>query len=208
MTVILSGEHAGALRQALDVLTRGGLVAFPTDTVYGLGALISHESLDVRAAIDQLYLVKERDPIKAIAVLIGRLSDLARVASEMNPAASRLAAYFWPGALTLVVGRRPDLPPNLSQGATIGVRMPDHPLALELLRLSGPLAVTSANLSGRPSCVTAAEVFDQLGGRITLILDGGVTPGGQSSTVVDCTGREPLILRSGPISAEEIHSVL
>jgi L-threonylcarbamoyladenylate synthase len=152
--------------------------------------------------------VKGRESAKAIAVLLGSPTDLPRVAETMGAAASRLAECFWPGALTLVVPRRPDLPENLSPLPTIGVRMPDHPTALELLRLAGPLAVTSANLSGLNSTTTAQEALAQLGGRIQVILDGGRTPGGQPSTVVDCTGAEPVILRQGPITPEQIFSVL
>jgi L-threonylcarbamoyladenylate synthase len=208
VTFILPAGEAGALQQALDVLAGGGLVAFPTDTVYGLGARLLEEGPNAGRAIDRLYQAKGRAYNKAIAVLIGRFSDLDLVANKLNPSASRLAERFWPGALTLVVNRRPELPANLAQGATIGVRMPAHPLALELLKRSGPLAVTSANLSDHPDCVTADQVFAQLNGRIALILDGGAAPGGQPSTVVDCTGQEPGILRLGPISLEEIHAAL
>jgi tRNA threonylcarbamoyl adenosine modification protein (Sua5/YciO/YrdC/YwlC family) len=122
--------------------------------------------------------------------------------------AYRLAARFWPGPLTLVLPKQKGLPEELSAQPTIGVRMPDHPVTLALLRRAGPLAVTSANISGAASSVTAQEVFAQLGGRIPLILDGGRTPGGVSSTVVDCTGREPRILRLGPISLKEIQKAL
>ncbi len=115
---------------------------------------------------------------------------------------------FWPGPLTLVVPKHPDLPAELSLHATIGVRMPDHPVALALLRVTGPLAVTSANRSGEASSVTAQEVVAQLGGRIELILDGGQTPGRISSTVVDCSGHAPVILRQGPISLEDLLQAL
>ncbi len=179
------------------------LVAFPTDTVYGLGALISSSS-----AIEQLYAVKGRDTAKAIAVLVGDIAALAQVASSMGELAERLAERFWPGPLTLVVNRRPDLPVNLSPLPTIGVRMPDHLVALELLNCAGPMAVTSANLSGAANTTTAQQVFDQLQGRIPMILDGGQTPGGQPSTVVDCTGEQPIILRQGPISFNQLQTAL
>lgn len=161
------------------------MVAFPTDTVYGLAASAYHP-----AAIEQLYFVKGRGADKAIAILIGDPTTLAQVAADISPDAARLAVCFWPGPLTLVVARHPDLPSILSPLPTIGVRMPDHPIALEILRRAGPLAVTSANLSGHPNTTTAQEVAAQLGGLIPLILDGGVTPGGQPSTVLDCTGPE------------------
>ena len=179
------------------------MVAFPTDTVYGLGAWLWEAE-----AVEQLFAVKGRDAAKAIAVLVGDAAHLAQVTRGLNRMAERLAQCFWPGALTLVVDGHPDLPANLSPRPTVGVRMPDHLLALRLLRHTGPLAVTSANLSDAPSTVTAQEVLEQLGGRIPLILDGGRTPGGLPSTVVDCTGEEPVILRSGPLSEEQLREAL
>jgi L-threonylcarbamoyladenylate synthase len=202
-TQMLPADRPGAIDRALAILKKGGLAAFPTDTVYGLGALAFSAQ-----AIEQLFVVKDRDTAKAIAVLVGHTEDLRLVTREMNETARRLAERFWPGALTLVVPRHPDLPANLSPLPTIGVRMPDHPVALALLTRSGPLAVTSANLSGGASLTTAQEVLQQLGGRIPFILDGGRTPGGQPSTVVDCTQPEPLILRQGPITMEELQNVL
>ena len=203
ITEIIRTDHPGALQKAVELLREGGLVAFPTDTVYGLGVL----AFDQRG-IDQLYAVKQRDSLKAIPILLGDPAELAQVTAGMGEIARRLAQRFWPGPLTLVVPRHPGLPPNLSPQPTIGVRMPDHSVALSLLRLTGPLAVTSANQSGGESTATALEVFAQLGGRIPLILDGEMTPGGLSSTVVDCTGPEPVILRPGPISMEQILAAL
>ena len=198
-TQVLSADQPEALSDAHTVLRRSGLVAFPTDTVYGLGVLVGDP-----IGIERLYQVKGRQSAKAIPVLLSDLRDLPRVAAEINPAAQRLAGIFWPGPLTLVVPRHPDLPPQLSPYPTIGVRIPDHPVALALLRLAGPMAVTSANISGQSSPTTAQEVLDQLGGRIELVLDGGRTPGGVSSTVVDCSGLEPVILRQGPIGLGEL----
>lgn len=192
-----------SLRHACDVLRAGGLVAFPTDTVYGVGALAFDG-----AAVESIYAAKDRPVEKAIPVLIGDLADLAKVSLEVPEMAAKLAARFWPGPLTLVVPKRPDLPESVSATATVGVRIPDHPVAVALLSLAGPMAVTSANLSGRPGPSTAQEVFTQLDGRIALILDGGTTPGGVPSTVVDCTGPEPKILREGPVSKDELRSVL
>lgn len=190
------------LEQANHILRAGGLVAFPTDTVYGLGAML----FDAQA-VEQLYIVKGRDAAKAIAVLLGSEADLSQVARELGGIAARLAHRFWPGPLTLVVPAHLDLPANLSPLPTVGVRMPDHPVALALLHLTGPLAVTSANLSGQPSTRTAEEVYAQLGGLIPLILDDGQTPGGLPSTVVDCTGTELVILRQGPISEQQLIEV-
>ena len=202
-TRILPAGDPQAIQQAVLVLQGGGLVAFPTDTVYGVGAL-AHDP----AGIQQLFIVKGREAAKAIPILIGDPSDLPRVAQEVGEMAFKLARRFWPGALTLVLPRHAGLPPNLGLEPTVGVRMPDHPAALALLRLAGPMAVTSANLSGGPNTTSASEVFSQLGGRIPLLLDGGRTPGGDPSTVVDCTGPEPRILRPGPVTYEEILQAL
>jgi L-threonylcarbamoyladenylate synthase len=120
----------------------------------------------------------------------------------------KLAEVFWPGALTLVVIKNPTLPDVLSSQATVGVRMPNHPFTLALLQTTGPLATTSANLSGHENPLTAQDVFTQLGGKIELILDGGSTPGSIPSTVVDCTGHHPVILRDGAISANAIQKAL
>jgi len=119
-----------------------------------------------------------------------------------------LAARFWPGPLTLVVPKQPTLPEAISATATVAVRIPDHPVARALLRAAGPMAVTSANLSGQPSPVEAEEVLRQLNGRIPLVLDGGVTPGGVPSTLVDCLGAEPVLLREGPLTKEQILAAL
>ncbi|OGO39246.1 MAG: threonylcarbamoyl-AMP synthase [Chloroflexi bacterium RBG_16_57_11] len=198
-THIISADEPQALEGAVRLLRAGDLVAFPTDTVYGLGAMLM-----IPSAIEQLYAVKGRDAAKAIAVLLGDEAALLQVAGALSGLAARLVERFWPGPLTLVVPAHPALPANLSSQLTVGVRMPDHPVALALLRRTGPLAVTSANRSGQPSARTAEEVYAQLNGRIPLILDGGETPGGLPSTVVDCTGSEPLILRQGPITLEQL----
>ncbi len=202
-TQILPIKDPKALAVAIDILTGGGLVAFPTDTVYGLGAL----AFDGHA-VSQLYDVKERGMDKAIPVLIGDLEQLVRVSSGTNSMCMKLARRFWPGALTLVVPRHPSIPEAVTPLPTVGVRMPKFGPAQDLLRLTGPLAVTSANVTGQGSPSTTPGVVAQLGGRIPLILDGGVTPGGMPSTVVDCTGSQPVILREGPISLEEILQAL
>lgn len=202
-TLILPAQDPQAIEQAVEQLRRGELVAFPTDTVYGLGALVTDEQ-----AIEQLYVAKGRESTKAIAVLLGDPAALEQITGEMSLLAQTLARRFWPGPLTLVVPRHPALPPNLSPSPTVGVRMPDHPAALNLLNQAGPLAVTSANLSGAPSSSTAQEVFAQLQGHVPLILDGGRTPGGMPSTVVDCTADKLVLLRQGPISLEQLQAAL
>ena len=190
------------MKRAVQILQKGGLVAFPTDTVYGIGAI----TFDGKA-VESIYEAKNRPEEKAIPVLIGDVDDLAKVSRDLPEIALKLAAHFWPGALTLVVPKNPSIPESVSATETVGVRMPDHPVARTLLKLAGPMAVTSANISGKPSPSTAQEVFNQLGGRIALILDGGKTPGGIPSTVVDCMGADPKILRVGPISKQEIQDV-
>src|SRR5512138_1024273 len=202
-TELISTEHPEALERAIAVLQSGGLVAIPTDTVYGVAALVSSAQ-----AIERIYQVKERSESKAIAVLIGEITQLSQVAASQPEAARRLAERFWPGALTLVVPRHPTLPENLSPRPTIGVRMPDHAFTRRLLALTGPLATSSANLSGGPNPRSAQEVLAQLEGRIELVLDGGDAPGGVPSTVVDCTGETPVILRQGAIEAEKLWQVL
>jgi L-threonylcarbamoyladenylate synthase len=193
------------LRRASDLLRAGELVAFPTDTVYGVGALVWDAG-----AVAKLYEVKLRPAGKAIPVLLADAADLALVTGDVPPAALRLAERFWPGPLTIVVPRAAALPDEVTAGgASVAVRVPDHDLARALIRAAGaPLAATSANLSGRPSPITAEEVVAQLGGRIPFVLDGGPCPGGVASTVIDLTGHTPAIVRPGPITLEEILSAL
>ncbi len=202
-TQVLPGSDPKAIARALEILQGGGLVAFPTDTVYGLGARVH----DARA-IQRIFRVKDREQTKAIPVLLAGADEISKVALSLPSNAEQLAGRFWPGPLTIVVWRKPDLPESLGGDKTVGLRVPDHRLALELLTVTGPLAVTSANRSGEPSPCTAEDVFTALEGRVELILDGGETPGGEPSTVVDCTRAVPRILRPGPISEEEILSVL
>ncbi len=202
-TEIISCEAPDAIERAVAVFQAGGLVAFPTDTVYGVAApAFSKEG------IDRLFEAKGREDNKAISVLIGGTEQLNIITPNLTQSASRLAQRFWPGGLTLVVSRRPELPGNLSPLPTIGVRMPNHPFAIALLIRCGPLATTSANLSGGPDPQTAQDVLAQLDGRIALVLDGGATPGSIPSTVVDCTLPEPAILRKGVISSEAILNAL
>ena len=136
------------------------------------------------------------------------VEDLLKVARAIPPLAKTLAEKFWPGALTIVLPKRADLPASVSASDTVGVRVPAHSAARALLRAAGPLAVTSANISGQESPRTAQDVLSQLGGRIALILDGGETPGGIPSTLVDCTGAEPNILRVGPVTLAQIQAAI
>lgn len=201
-TRVLPAAGEEAIAAAQQVLASGGVVAFPTDTVYGIGVAV-HDA----AGIERLYAIKGRDAAKAIPVLAASIDDLVDVA-EVNTAAQQLAQAFWPGALTLVLPKRSGLPAQLSALDTVGVRVPDHPLALALLAAVGPMAVTSANLSGGADSATAAEVLDQLEGRVDLLLDGGRTPGSSPSTVLELSGENASILRAGPISEEQVMAIL
>lgn len=202
-TEVLPANNPESLTRALQILQQGGLVAFATDTVYGLGA----RAFDPKA-ISRIYQVKERSRESPIPVLIACSAELPNVAMNLSSTARRLAAHFWPGPVTLVVWRNPSLHDEISGLLTVGVRVPDHPSTQALLEAAGPLAVTSANRSGRPNACTVEEVLEDLGGRIDLLIDDGRTPGGIPSTVVDCTQSTPKILRGGPINEEDILTAL
>lgn len=202
-TTIISADASDAIQQAYEVLKRGGLVAFPTDTVYGVGAL----AFDGKA-VESIYIAKNRPAEKAIPILIAEVMDMKKVASKISVTTRRLASRFWPGPLTCIVPKSYLLPQAVSATDTIGVRIPDFAVTRVLLRLTGPMAVTSANISDQPSPTTADEVLAQLDGRIPLIIDGGKTPGGIASTVVDCSSQEVRVLREGPISKDEILEAL
>ena len=202
-TQVIPAVSSNAISLALDILISGGLVAFPTDTVYGVGAL----AFDGKA-IESIYVAKDRPIEKAIPILIADMEDMEKVGMDIPQTAYKLAARFWPGPLTCVIPKQPTLPEAVSATSTVGVRVPDHEVARALLRAAGPMAVTSANISGAQSPSTAEEVYAQLNERIPLIIDGGTTPGGVPSTVVDCSTSELKILREGPISIEELLSSL
>jgi len=183
------------------ILRLGELVAFPTDTVYGLGAHAFQP-----AAVARLYAVKERPARLPIPLLLPDPATLSDVCTDIPPLAWQLAERFWPGALSLVLRRAPQVPDAVTAGGpTVAVRVPDHPLVRELCRrLGAPLAATSANRHGQPPPVTAREVETALAGRIALILDGGSCPGGVASTVLDLTVSPPVILRPGPVTTGEL----
>jgi len=196
-------NHPEAIHRAATLIRSGGLIAFPTDTVYGIG--VSAFQTD---AVERLYRVKGRSPKKAIPILLGDTEIAEQITTPLSPIVKKLTEKFWPGPLTLVLPLLSSLPENLSPTPTIGLRVPDHEFTRELLRQTGPLAATSANLSGEPSALSAYEVQAQLGGRVDLILDGGKSPGGLASTVLNCTGENPAVLREGPLSWEDIQAVL
>jgi len=202
-TITLPADNPASIQTALELLREGEIIAFPTDTVYGLGANAFYSP-----GIIKLFEAKGRDANKAIAVLIGDLAQLDLLTENINETGKKLARKFWPGALTIVVPKKKDVPELLTAGNSIGIRMPDHPVALALLKQFGPIAVTSANLSGKNNPHNAEDVYKQLNKRIPLILDGGSCPGGIPSTVVDCSDNEVHILRPGAISEEEIKTAL
>jgi len=193
-----------AVEEAARVVKEGGLVVYPTDTVYGLGA-----DPFSREAVLRVYRAKERPLGKPLPVLVSGPEAAARLA-RVTPEARRLMDRFWPGALTIVLEALPGLPVELHGGTgKIGVRMPAHPVALELIRASGGALVgTSANLHSQPSPRTAEEALEQLDGRVDIVLDAGPAPGGKPSTVVDLTTQPPRILRRGPVEREEIEEAL
>jgi len=202
-TITLPVDNPASLETAIDLLKDGEIIAFPTDTVYGLGTNAFYSP-----GIIKLFEAKGRDANKAIAVLVGEIDQVYLLTEEINLSARTLIEHFWPGALTIVVPKGKNTPELLSAGNSIGIRMPNHPFALELMRKFGPIATTSANLSGRNSPQNAQDVLHQLNNRIPLILDGGKCPGGIPSTVIDCSTEEIRVLRQGMIDPIEIEAVL
>jgi L-threonylcarbamoyladenylate synthase len=201
--ILPDGDAARA--EAAELLRAGGIVAVPTDTVYGIAADIA-----LPDAIERLFAAKRRPPEKAVAVLLADV-DQAEAIGVLEPAARVLGERFWPGGLTLVLPVRPgvQLPHVLAAGApTIGVRVPDHEAPRALARLLGPLPTTSANVSGQADARDAREIAALLGSAIALVIDGGPIHGGPASTVVDCTLDLPVILREGAIPAADIAAAL
>ncbi len=202
-TIKIPISSSSSLELALKFLNEGELIAFPTDTVYGIGTFAFNA---IGAA--KIYRVKERPAEKALPILVAEIEDFEKVAIDIPDMASKLAKAFLPGALTLVLPKHPDIPNAVSALETVGIRIPKHDFTRALLRVTGPMAVTSANISGKKNPITAEEVYVQLVGRLPLILDGGASAGGIPSTVVDCTGEEVIILREGAISPKEIFGIL
>ncbi len=194
-----------ALEPAAVLIRQGGIVAFPTETVYGLGADATNPT-----AVNRIFAAKGRPADNPLIVHIASREDVALIAASVPPRAEELMERFWPGPLTLVLPKRPDIPDNVTCGLkSVGVRMPSHPIALELIRLSQtPVAAPSANLSGRPSPTTAEHVAEDLAGRVDLIIDGGETGVGLESTVLDMTSDPPALLRPGGVTLEELVAVL
>lgn len=194
-----------AIELAASIIRDGGLVAFPTETVYGLGADAMNEK-----AVLKIFEAKGRPADNPCIVHVDTRDMLDRVAGNVPANAKRLIEEFWPGPLTLVLERRPEVAPSVSAGlSTVAVRMPGNKIALELIRAARtPIAAPSANTSGRPSPTTAAHALEDLGGRIDLILDGGTTNIGIESTVLDVTSDPPMILRPGWITQEMLSEAI
>ena len=205
MTARVVADDTAGRGQAIDVLHAGGVVALPTDTVYGIAV-----ALATAGGIERLFAAKRRPLDKGIMLLLEDATQAA-AAGSMTPAAAALAEAFWPGGLTVIVPQRPDVPwPSVLTGGarTIGLRVPDRPAPRALAAGVGPLPTTSANVSGLPEGFDAAGILEQLGDSIDLILDGGRAHGGPASTIGDCTGAMPAILRVGAVPVDELAAAL
>jgi L-threonylcarbamoyladenylate synthase len=199
------GEHppATAIDLAVKALSGGDIIGVPTDTVYGLAADPFHTG-----ASDRLFRLKGRPRSVELPVLVSSVEQALALCTAVPVTARRLMTRYWPGPLTLVLPRRPELDADLGEDdATIGIRCPAHPVPLAICEQVGPIATTSANRHKEPSLTTAREVSESLGAELVLILDGGVCDG-LPSTVVDCTGEVPKVLREGRLSPQEITAAL
>lgn len=194
-----------AIAQAAAILQAGGLVAFPTETVYGLGANALNP-----AAIQRIYAAKERPANNPLIVHIASAEALREVAADIPDTARRLVTHFWPGPLTLVLKRHEQIPPEVSLGRdTVALRMPAHPVAQALIAAAGvPVVAPSANRFSRPSATMAQHVLEDLAGRVDMILDAGPTPIGVESTVIDLTQSPPLVLRPGGIVLDRLQQLM
>jgi L-threonylcarbamoyladenylate synthase len=197
-------QRATGIASAVSAAKGGRLVVIPTDTVYGIGA----DAFD-SAAVSALLAAKGRGRDMPVPVLVGSWHTIDGLVYTVPQAARELIRAFWPGALSLVVRQAPSLQWDLGDAdGTVMLRMPLHPVAIEVLRAVGPMAVSSANISGQPPAVTVDEARTQLGERVEVYLDGGPAENGSASTIVDLTGPSPRILRQGPVSADAIAGVL
>jgi tRNA threonylcarbamoyl adenosine modification protein (Sua5/YciO/YrdC/YwlC family) len=199
-----AGQRPVGIASAISALKGGRLVVLPTDTVYGIGA----DAFD-NVAVAALLAAKGRGRDMPVPVLVGSWHTIDGLVYAVPPAARELIRAFWPGALSLVVRQAPSLQWDLGDAnGTVMLRMPLHPVAIELLREVGPMAVSSANVSGRPAAVTAADARDQLGDLVEVYLESGPSARQAASTIVDLTSSQPRMLREGPITAAAIAGVL
>ncbi|WP_243525277.1 L-threonylcarbamoyladenylate synthase [Bacillus pseudomycoides] len=193
------------LQEAARLLRENEAIAFPTETVYGLGANAMNDE-----AIAKIFEAKGRPSDNPLIVHIGAKSQLGEIVREITPVAEELMKHFWPGPLTIILPKKDGISEKVTAGLdTVGVRMPDHPVALALIEVANvPVAAPSANRSGRPSPTLAYHVYEDLNGKIAGIVDGGATGVGVESTVVDCTSEVPTILRPGGITKEQLEEVI
>ena len=197
-------DRRAGLAAATAAASAGNLVVMPTDTVYGIGA----DAFD-SAAVRALLAAKGRGPDMPVPVLVGSWKTIEGLVMAVPPVATKLVEAFWPGGLSLVVEHAPSLTWDLGDAkGTVMLRMPLHPVALDLLRAVGPMAVSSANRSGHPPAVTAAQAQEQLGDLVSVYLDGGTAPLGVASTVVDVTGPVPVLLRQGAVTLDALREVV
>ncbi|HEU0075207.1 MAG TPA: L-threonylcarbamoyladenylate synthase [Dehalococcoidia bacterium] len=201
MTIPAALDQVG---KAVSLLRNGGVISMPTDTLYALTA-----AADDATAVRRVFEIKGRQQGRPLPLFVSGLESAERIA-ELNETARRLASQFWPGQLTIVVSKRQTYESEaLAGSATVGLRVPDNQIARAVIEaLGAPVTGTSANLSGGPDPVTAADVRSQLGDRVDLILDAGPCARGIGSTIVDCSGDEPVILREGAISSERVFAAL
>jgi len=201
---VLDKHVRNQVEEGISILRRGGLVAFPTDTVYGLGAWSN-----LRESVERIYQVKERPLNMPLPLLLADTSQINGVAYSVPQIVWLLARNFLPGALTLVLHKSKSVPDIITAGGiNVAVRVPAHPVPVALAQgLGAPIVGTSANLSGKPSSLTADEVHSQFGDKIDFVIDGGRCLGGKESTIVDVTGEVPVVLREGAIPGEELKRV-
>ena len=199
--VILGSAAPRAIEWAAETILEGGVIALPTDTVYGIAASLTHES-----ALERIFEIKGRDLSKTLPILVSSPDELSHLAPGLDQRVALLLDRFWPGPLTMVVAAAPGLPSTvIAPDGTIGVRMPNHSLAIEVIaKAGGSVACTSANRSGMPPARTAHDVAASIGHDIDLTLDGGITPGGVPSTVLAIRDGQPVLLREGAIGSTEI----
>ena len=205
MPQILPASSSKAIKLARRLLREGEAVAFPTDTVYGLGA-----NAFERFAVRQIFALKKRPPEKGLPVFIYQIDDLNLVARNVPNQAWPLLQKFWPGPLTVVLPKVAALPDDVTAGQdTVAVRIPDHPVSLKLvIEFGRPLAVTSANISGQDTPTTAQAVATQLGPTLPLVLDGGPSPSTQPSTIIDLSSTPPRVLRQGALAIAPLKEFL
>ncbi|MCG3226837.1 MAG: threonylcarbamoyl-AMP synthase [Candidatus Heimdallarchaeota archaeon] len=206
-TIELSSESSiqKAIKLATEMIDEGEIIAFPTDTLYGLGCNVFNES-----AIRNLFEIKNRSFTKPINVLIGSIEQLSYVAENIPIIVHEVIREFWPGDLTLILHKRGEIPSILTNGmSTIGVRMPNNDVTLRLIReIDKPLATTSANISGRPSITNANQILENFEDKIPLILDGGVSEIGEESTIVSLVTEPPSVIRVGSLPIEKLKRII